>query len=183
MIKLCLFILFLSILHTLILCEDEKLWEYTPVSASFSSNSAIICKVRYDLLHKKPALYSHFKELLKVSNCNSGASSLFAPATSNTKVVKLDKLITSMNNDPDHVKHLKPSGFIFHESRVGSTLISNMLAADTRNLVFSEASPPMEALKAVGYSVGVRTITSDPSRNIGRSSMNETRLIEQLGHE
>ena len=188
MINLYLFILFLSILHTLILCEDEKLWEYTPVSTSFVSNSAVICKLRYDLYHKKTALYSHFKELLKVSGCSSGASSLFAKKTSNTKIVKLDELLNSMNNDPDHVKHLKPSGFIFHESRVGSTLISNMLASDPRNLVFSEAPPPMEALKAVGYlsGTGTGTRTSNPNpnpnplTNIRRSSMNETRIIEQF---
>jgi hypothetical protein len=37
--------------------------------------------------------------------------------------------------------HLKPSGFIFHMSRCGSTLISQMLAAVDSNIVVSEASP------------------------------------------
>ncbi|MGA7673653.1 MAG: hypothetical protein WCA78_01245 [Rhizomicrobium sp.] len=36
---------------------------------------------------------------------------------------------------------LQPSGFIFHMSRCGSTLVSQMLAADPRNIVISEASP------------------------------------------
>ena len=36
---------------------------------------------------------------------------------------------------------LPPTGFIFHESRCGSTLISQMLAALPRNVVISEASP------------------------------------------
>jgi hypothetical protein len=34
-----------------------------------------------------------------------------------------------------------PSGFVFHLSRCGSTLISQMLAADPRNVVVSEAAP------------------------------------------
>jgi hypothetical protein len=37
--------------------------------------------------------------------------------------------------------HLKPSGFIFHMSRCGSTLVSQMLAALDSNIVVSEASP------------------------------------------
>src|SRR5215213_3065868 len=36
---------------------------------------------------------------------------------------------------------LKPNGFIFHLSRCGSTLISQMLAALPQNIVISEASP------------------------------------------
>ena len=36
---------------------------------------------------------------------------------------------------------LRPSGFIFHMSRCGSTLVSQMLAALSHNVVISEASP------------------------------------------
>ena len=36
---------------------------------------------------------------------------------------------------------LRPSGFIFHMSRCGSTLVSQMLAALARNIVISEADP------------------------------------------
>src|SRR5437660_536531 len=36
---------------------------------------------------------------------------------------------------------LAPSGFIFHMSRCGSTLVSQMLAALPRNVVVSEAGP------------------------------------------
>jgi hypothetical protein len=37
--------------------------------------------------------------------------------------------------------HLQPSGFIFHMSRCGSTLLSQMLAAPPSNIVVSEADP------------------------------------------
>ncbi len=36
---------------------------------------------------------------------------------------------------------LQPSGFIFHMSRCGSTLVSRMLASDSRNIAISEANP------------------------------------------
>jgi hypothetical protein len=41
----------------------------------------------------------------------------------------------------DQRPHLQPSGFIFHMSRCGSTLVSQMLAALPSSIVVSEASP------------------------------------------
>jgi len=41
--------------------------------------------------------------------------------------------------------HLRPSGLIFHLSRCGSTLVSQMLAALPTNIVVSEA-PPIDAI-------------------------------------
>jgi hypothetical protein len=41
--------------------------------------------------------------------------------------------------------HLRPSGLIFHMSRCGSTLVSQMLAALPTNIVVSEA-PPIDAI-------------------------------------
>ncbi len=43
---------------------------------------------------------------------------------------------------------LKPTGFIFHLSRCGSTLVSQMLAALPQNIVISEASPVDFAVRA-----------------------------------
>jgi hypothetical protein len=43
---------------------------------------------------------------------------------------------------------LRPSGFIFHMSRCGSTLVSQMLAAFPGNVVISEASPIDEVVRA-----------------------------------
>jgi len=42
---------------------------------------------------------------------------------------------------------LRPTGFIFHMSRCGSTLISQMLAAAPRNIVLSEAAPIDDILR------------------------------------
>lgn len=43
---------------------------------------------------------------------------------------------------------LRPTGFIFHMSRCGSTLLSQMLAAAPANIVLSEAAPIDEILRA-----------------------------------
>jgi hypothetical protein len=52
-------------------------------------------------------------------------------------VTSIEKLAAWLDRHP----HLQPSGFIFHMSRCGSTLVSQMLATLSSNLVVSEASP------------------------------------------
>ena len=52
---------------------------------------------------------------------------------------------------------LYPSGFVFHESRVGSTLVANMLAAVPTNIVYSESAPPPEYGPFAGDKSGLRT--------------------------
>lgn len=51
-------------------------------------------------------------------------------------VTSIEKLAAWLERHP----HLQPSGFIFHMSRCGSTLVSQMLATLPSNLVVSEAS-------------------------------------------
>ncbi|MEG3152026.1 hypothetical protein U1769_19220 [Sphingomonas sp. ZT3P38] len=48
-----------------------------------------------------------------------------------------------------------PDGFIFHLSRCGSTLVSQMLAADPRNIVLSEAIPIESAVQLAQSNPGV----------------------------
>jgi gluconate kinase len=58
----------------------------------------------------------------------------------------LDSLVEWQNIRPG----LKPSGFIFHMSRCGSTLIAQMLAALPQNIVISEAAPIDVVLRIKG---------------------------------
>lgn len=46
------------------------------------------------------------------------------------------------------ISSVRPAGFIFHMSRCGSTLLSQMLAALPQNLVLSEAGPIDDVLRA-----------------------------------
>ena len=39
-----------------------------------------------------------------------------------------------------------PTAFVFHESRVGSTLVANLLGSDPFNMVYSESAPPSSVL-------------------------------------
>jgi hypothetical protein len=64
---------------------------------------------------------------------------------------RLFRYITSIENTAawlDERPHLQPSGFIFHMSRCGSTLASQMLASLPSNIVVSEANPIDTVLQA-----------------------------------
>ena len=67
---------------------------------------------------------------------------------------------------------LAPTGFIFHMSRCGSTLVSQMLAAVDRNVVLSEAAPIDWVLRA-GVPAAQRTAM--------RSASGAARAIDLIG--
>ena len=79
-----------------------------------------------------PHDYPKYRDVVSASKC-SGAS-------------KSSARLSTLLGRVDAATALAPTAFIFHESRVGSTLISNMLAADPRTLVFSESRPPADVL-------------------------------------
>jgi hypothetical protein len=56
------------------------------------------------------------------------------------------------NSDRTIIYTMEPTGFVFHESRCGSTLAANSLAAmnPEAHRVYSESSPPISAAKACG---------------------------------
>ena len=76
---------------------------------------------------------------------------------------------------------LAPSGFIFHMSRCGSTLVSQMLAADPRNIVISEA-PPIDSAVQIDRASGARgTILAAVISAFGRKrAENQSRYFIKL---
>lgn len=75
-----------------------------------------------------------------------GKHSLAAPMFHMTIEELLNKpslppVLTSFEQIESHLGNLTPTAFIFHVTRCGSTLLSQMLAAVERNLVLSEIGP------------------------------------------
>ena len=82
-----------------------------------------------------------FRDLLKLSDCHSKNNMISIPITE-VGDKKYQKLY-----EKSHVPYeISPTGFIFHESRVGSTLVANMLSSDPYSMVFSESAPPASVL-------------------------------------
>ncbi|CAM9345981.1 unnamed protein product [Scytosiphon promiscuus] len=60
-------------------------------------------------------------------------------------VVRMSSLLQSMEEQGR--TPLPPKGFVYHETRCGSTLVANMLAALPPSRVFSESKPPTQAIR------------------------------------
>lgn len=101
------------------------------------------CSVDWSKYKIDPPSTPMFKDLTKPS-CNKH----------NTFTYDLKRIVTIATSTTDYpnVHAMQPSGFIFHESRCGSTLVANALTAmdPQQNRVYSESKPPIAALKACG---------------------------------
>jgi len=84
-----------------------------------------------------------FKDFIAMSKC-AGKGKLIEKRLSEVVGDKYNSLNGPTNASVPDIIH--PTGFIFHESRVGSTLVANLLASDPKSMVFSESAPPAAAL-------------------------------------
>lgn len=105
----------------------------TPVSIEQNSPDPYVqlCKLNFKDYSNSPHLTPMFRFLVSSSKCGQGVTN-----------VRLSTLVKKVKAN----RFVEPTGFIFHESRVGSTLIANLLASDPWSMVFSESAPAATAL-------------------------------------
>lgn len=104
---------------------------WTPINVGGGRDPSItLCKLNYDTYWRNPDRLPMFKDLVAASGCTGR----------NVKSERLSVLKQAMEADPDGT--LQPTGFVFHETRCGSTLVADMLASQAHHLVFSESTPP-----------------------------------------
>eukprot|EP00979_Chaetoceros_neogracilis_P012724 scaffold3453_cov256-Chaetoceros_neogracile.AAC.20 len=109
------------------------------------SVKATFCHLDWSKHKADPASVPMFKDLQKISKDCPG-----------TRVhIDLSAAVSAARNYDEEnrgvsVKAMDPRGFVFHESRCGSTLVANSLAfVDAeKNRVYSESGPPITAAKA-----------------------------------
>lgn len=110
------------------------------------------CKLNWNKYKQDPPSYPMFRMLISESGCDKKRNILTLDLTDVVdKAREYDKSIAKRQTpNADDVHVMPPSGFVFHESRVGSTLVANSLTAlsPDAHRVFSESDPINEALKA-----------------------------------
>jgi hypothetical protein len=115
--------------------SNNALW--TPIEVNAKDDATDPTIVTCDLLvgfqqyAAAPHDHPKFRDVVTASKCNE-------------RNQRKEKLSVLLKEAPQAL--VTPTAFVFHESRVGSTLVSNMLAANPRSLVFSESKPPVDAL-------------------------------------
>ena len=116
---------------------NKKFWTPIDLEVDVDNSMVILCQLNFQEYNKNPHKYSMFRDFVAVSSC-TGA---------NRKREKLSVLLKQLSEvNKNGLKVIQPSGFVFHESRVGSTLVANTLASDELSMVFSESSPTANAL-------------------------------------
>jgi hypothetical protein len=116
---------------------NEEFW--TPIDVEVEQDSMItLCKLNFREYWNTPHLYPMFRDLVELSGCRGDNRR-------RERMSVLLKEIADKEGTPGG-RVLTPTGFVFHESRVGSTLIANTLASDPWALVFSESAPMSNAI-------------------------------------
>eukprot|EP00937_MAST-01D_sp_MAST-1D-sp2_P007394 g7394.t1 len=111
-------------------------WFPTSVAwrGSVDATTVEMCRLNTALHHRDPSSVPMFRDLVAHSNCGGA----------NARSATVGQLRADIAAHPGSV--IAPSGFVFHEARVGSTLVANMLTSSTRNLVYTESKPPATVL-------------------------------------
>mmetsp|Transcript_1970 Transcript_1970/g.4608 ORF Transcript_1970/g.4608 Transcript_1970/m.4608 type:complete len:546 (-) Transcript_1970:110-1747(-) len=117
---------------------EKEFWTPIDIVDVDSTPVVILCKLNFREYSEQPHLTSMFKDLVAKSKCMGG----------NRRRESLKSLLEEINdpNGGESARVVAPNGFVFHESRVGSTLVANFLASDPLSLVFSESAPAANAL-------------------------------------
>jgi len=114
--------------------------------SDYEGFKAIFCRLDWSRYKKDPSSLPMFRLLVKRSCKNDDIYTYDLK-----KIVEL--AIAMDKNDSNSTVHvMKPNGFVFHESRCGSTLVANALTVmdPIEHRVYSESGPPMSASKACG---------------------------------
>lgn len=117
---------------------NQEFWSPIDVDISLYDTTVTLCKLNFHQYSESPHMYPMFRDLETISKCKG----------SNKRREKLSVLMTELKEKEGtpEGRFIPPTGFVFHESRVGSTLIANTLASDPWSMVYSESAPAANAL-------------------------------------
>lgn len=113
---------------------------------SYSGVIGHFCHIDWSLHKNNPSAYPMFRFLVNNSNdCK-------VPLKIDLREAALSAKEYDQSDDAVNKHGMEPKGFVFQESRCGSTLVANSLVAmdPLKNRVYSESPPPIQALKSCG---------------------------------
>jgi len=115
----------------------------SPADGGTYQAQATFCKIDWTLHQQNPSMVSFFADLRNLSS-----SCLQEVTVDLADMVRQSRAYDQRH--PHKIRVVPPTAVIFHQSRCGSTLAANMLAAfdPTRTRVYSEHYPPITALRA-----------------------------------
>ena len=173
--------------------QQQKLMDYTGLFR------ATFCHVDWSWHEQDPSQTPMFRDVLSSSHCQSGSSMTHEmdlyQVVQATRLynAKLQQEPKQHEQEPKQQQQPKPkqqeqqpkesvhivdlAGFVFHESRCGSTLIANLLQWHNpkENIVYSESSPPIMVLSSM-----TSTMTAMSSSTSSSTTTSSTTTISPL---
>jgi len=131
--------------------SNEESIDKTDNGVKYQGVHGSFCKLDWEQYKNDPPSLPMFKFLVSASGCDKKENVVTMDlATVVEKTREYDKVREAKGQIGDGLHVIPPTGFIFHESRVGSTLVSNSLTAmdPEGHRVYSESHPINDALKA-----------------------------------
>ena len=112
------------------------------------SVTGIFCHLDWNIHKTKPSTVPMNKDLIAKSKHCNGSTIRMDIYEAVTQVREYDEK-NRRENIASTMHTIEPTGFVFHESRCGSTLVANSLAAydPQTTRVYSESAPPITAAK------------------------------------
>lgn len=106
----------------------------------------MMCLLDYKKYQDNPSNTPMFANLMSVSKCgNEKRKNPERVGVGAASLVRMSSLLKSI--EESGLEPIQPKGFIYHETRCGSTLVANMLAALPPSRVFSESKPPVQGIR------------------------------------
>jgi len=108
------------------------------------------CQLNFAAHKNDPSKYPMFRDLVAASpDCQKSHVTLDLKYIAEL-AREFDAEMTELGTKVPHA--MEPTGFVFHESRCGSTLVANSLIGmdPKHHRVYSESAPPLQALTACG---------------------------------
>jgi hypothetical protein len=138
----------------------EFLPDYSVENDSYSGIIGVFCPLDFEKQKQDPSRVPMFRDLVDASGCADEDKELIRvdlkSAIEMAKAYDVN-LFHRFHSDSSKTATVGPSvlslkGAVFHESRCGSTLVSNALMAlnPKKHRVYSEAGPPKQVLKMCG---------------------------------
>ena len=120
----------------------------------------MFCRVNWEAHKNDPTTTPMFRDLVSKSPHCAHSQFEFGIDEALSEISAYDE----ENSGSAHT--LEPNGFVFHESRCGSTLVANSLAAfnPEKSRAYSESPPPIAALQACGD--GFKTCSEDDAAEL-----------------
>ncbi|CBJ27679.1 conserved unknown protein [Ectocarpus siliculosus] len=130
------------------LMSPLKCGEAADLAADECEATITFCLMRMAEYQETPWKYPMAVMLQKKSGCSKAE---------NLRSFHLSDLRTYMREHPE--EFLQPNGFVYHETRTGSTLVANMLAHVPSNLVVSESNMAEDPVRRCSHCTEMQKVT------------------------